>query len=181
MSKIDQIREIIKEEIIKYFEKHPYSLEEELIMENEIWLGELLDPNNTYSYSGDKGFYKYKDMSNVEFFVRLTYQPENDPYFGLKTGWFDEKGEAKYDPSTGPTVHKDSTAKDWDKRSNTVAKIYKDELLPFFEKQTQTDKIIIKPISDSRTKFTERLIKKFTPTDKFNIKYGSPTIITKKK
>lgn len=180
MDKIDQIREIIKEEIRNYFEKHSYSLEDELIMENEIWLGELLDPNNAYPYEGSKGYFKYKDMSDVGFFVRLTYQPESDPYFELKTGWFNEKGEAKYDPSTGPTVNKNSTAKDWDKRSNTVAKIYRDELLPFFEKQNLTNKIIIKPISDSRTKFTERLIKKFTPTGKFDIKYGSPTIIIKK-
>ena len=170
-----KLTEIIDEEIKNFFESNDYSLEDELILTNEIWLGELLNPNDSYKYYGRKGFFKYKDLNGVEFFAILVYQPTKNPYFELKTGWIDDNGNPKYEPSIPPVSPKASSM-DWDKRSNTVAKIYRDELLPFFKSQKLSDKIIIKPISNSRMKFAERLVKKFTDKKQFKIEYKTKEI-----
>jgi len=169
---------IINKEINEFFESNDYSLEDELILFNEILLGELLNPNNAYEYSGSKGFYLYRDMNDVEFFVRLVYQPTNNPYFELKTGWLD-KGKPIYEPSI-PPVSKNSSAKDWDKRSDTVAKIFKDEIIPFFKKQELADSIVFKPVSNSRIKFASRLVDKFVDKKEFEIIKKSKTLIIKK-
>lgn len=174
-----KLSKILNEEVENYFKNNPYSLKDELTLINEIILSELLDPNNYYDYKGKKGLYTYKDINNVTFFVRLTYQPVNPPHFEFKTGWINDEGKPQYEPSIPPISPK-SSAVDWDKRSNTVAKIYRDELLPFFENQDLTNIIVIKPISRSRMLFAERLVKKFTSEEKYNIEYGSPIIITKK-
>jgi hypothetical protein len=163
------------------FQNSNYSELDEINEINETILSELLDPDNSYEYKQYiKGLWTYYDMNNVEFFVRIVYQPiTNGAHFELKTGWFDNKGKPQYEPSIPPTSPK-SSAIDWDKRSNTVAKIYRDEVLPFFEKQNLSDLLLIKPISSSRMKFAERLVKKFTSIDQFDIEYGSPLIIKKK-
>jgi hypothetical protein len=178
--KHSELRLLIKEEISKYFETHPYSLETELILENEIWIGELLNPDTAYPYEGSKGYYEYKDVSGDTFFARLVYQPPpSGPFMEFKTGWINDKGVAQYEPAVPPNS-KNSSAIYVTKRSDTVAKIYRDEILPFFEKQDLTNTMVIRPISTGRMKFAERLVKNFTPTDKFDIEYGSPLIITKK-
>lgn len=173
---IDQLQELIKTEIKLILKSNELSDSELWLTENAILLGELLNPNEAYSYTGTKGWFKYNDMYNNTFFVRLTYQPTKNPYFELKTGWYDINGNAKYDPS----VPENSSAMDWDKRSNTVAKIYRDEILPFFDNQMLCNKIIFKPISVSRYQFSKRLIYKFT-SDKYQIKENYPheIIITK--
>lgn len=177
--KLEKLRNIIKEELQKHFEIHSYSLEDELIMENEIMLGELLNPDNSYSYEKvSKGFFTYNDLNGVKFFVRAAYVPEPQNYFEFKTGWFDENEKITYEPATPPTSP-NSSALDWDKRSDTVAKIYRDEILPFFKQQNLTDIMVIKPISSSRMKFAERLVKKFTP-EGFEVEFKSKEIIIKK-
>jgi hypothetical protein len=163
--KKSELRQLIKEEIETHFKSNEYCLEDEFIMTNEILLGELLNPDNAYPYIQiGKGIWSYKDMSDVEFIVRLAYQPVEEPYFEFKTGWLDENNKIKYEPSI-PSVSKNSTALDWDRRTDTVAKIYRDEIIPFFKQQTLTNTIAIKPISISRMKFAERLVKKFTPSE----------------
>jgi len=174
---MEYLKKIIQKEIKEYFEKNKYSEQVEFEMINEITLGELLDPNNSYPYSSPmKGLWVYKDANGVNFFARIVYQSTFNPHFEFKTGWFDETKDnrATYDPPIPPN----SSAIDWDKRSNTVAKIYRDEVLPFFEKQTISNTLRIKPLSDSRMKFAQRLVKKFTPVDKFDIDYGLFTVIT---
>jgi len=177
--KLNNLKKIVKEELQKHFKSHPYSLEDELIIENEVMLGELLNPNNSYPYEKvSKGFFTYEDLNGVKFFVRAAYTPGPQNYFEFKTGWFDENGKATYEPST-PPISPNSSAIDWDKRSDTVAKIYRDEILPFFKQQTLTDVMVIKPISSSRMKFAERLVKKFTPED-FTIEFKDKEIIINK-
>ena len=67
------LKNIIREELDNYFNTNPYSeLDEWLIME-EIIIGELLNPDYAYPYQGEKGYYEYKDMNDVTFFVRMTY------------------------------------------------------------------------------------------------------------
>jgi hypothetical protein len=166
--KAKALQELIKSEIKEFFKSNKYSLEDELILESEIILSELLDPEDSYEYEGSKGLYYYRDANNVRFFVRLIYQPLSDPHFELKTGWVNKQGKPQYEPST-PPISPDSSAIDLDKRSNTLAKIYRDELLPFFKQQDLSDKIIIKPISPSRSRFSRMLINKFTPKEDFTI------------
>jgi len=176
--KLNNLKQTIKKELKKYFEKNPYSLKDELIIENEILIGELLNPNNSLPYEGKKGFYTYEDPSGVIFFVRINYAPEPLNYLEFKTGWFDENEKATYEPSA-PYGNTKTSAKDINTRSDTVAKIYRDEILPFFKQQTLTDLMVIKPISSSRMKFAERLVKKFTPNE-FKIEFKDKEIqITK--
>ena len=177
--KPSELRQLIREEIDLFFKKNKYSLEDELILTNEIILSELLDPTDYYSFEGSKGFYTYKDNNEDEFFVRLTYQPSNDKqYFELKTGWFDEKGHPKYEPSIPPYSPKSSGIY-LQKRSNTVAKIFKDEIIPFFKQQNLSNMMIIRPISASRARFSRMLINNFVSKNEFNIDLEN-LIITKK-
>ena len=163
--KLNNLKKLIKEELKEYFKTNPYSLKDELIMENEIMLGELLNPDNSLPYEKvSKGFFTYEDPNGVKFFVRAAYVPEPQNYFEFKTGWFDENGKATYEPSV-PYGNQNTSALDINTRSDTVAKIYRDEILPFFKQQTLTNIIVIKPISSSRMKFAERLVKKFTPNE----------------
>lgn len=166
--KLKDFQESIKNEITEFFKHNKYSLEDELILENEIILSELLDPEDSYDYEGNKGLYYYKDINNVPFFVRLTYQPISNPYFELKTGWLDKSKKPQYEPST-PPISPDSSSIDLDKRSNTLAKIYRDEILPFFKNQKLSNKMVIKPISPSRSRFSRMLINKFTPREDFDV------------
>lgn len=173
-----ELQKLIQKEVEEFFKQNPYSLEDELILENEIIISELLDPESSYEYEGRKGLYYYEDVNNVTFFVKLTYQPLSDPYFELKTGWIDKQGRPQYEPST-PPISPNSSAIDLDKRSNTVAKIYRDEILPFFKKQELANKIIIKPISASRSRFSRMLISKFTSNRDFTINLENLTVYKK--
>ena len=126
------------------------------LFETYYLLGELLDPNNFYQYKEEKirNLWTYNDIMENKFFIRLTYTPVQVPYFELKTGWLD-KGKPRYD------LPDNITAKDWDKRSNTVAKIYRDEVLPRFIKQNNVDILKIIPNDIKRYQFSIRLVNKF--------------------
>ena len=174
---MDKIREIIREEINSYFKTNPYSLKDEIIIESEVILGELLNPDNALSYKGDKGWFYYTDPNGVEFFVRAFYNPVRE-YFELKTGWINDLGKPQYEPSI-PYGNEKTSAKDIHSRSDTVAKIYRDEILPFFDNQNISDILVIDPISSSRGKFAERMVKKFTPINKYDIEYDRMIIIRK--
>jgi hypothetical protein len=177
--KLDNLRKIVKEELQKHFKSHPYSLEDEMVITNEVMLGELLNPDNSLPYEKvSKGFYTYEDPNGVKFFVRAAYTPEPQNYFEFKTGWFDQNGKATYEPSV-PYGNQETSALDINSRSDTVAKIYRDEILPFFKQQTLTDTMVIKPISSSRMKFAERLVKKFTLED-FTTEFKDKEITIKK-
>jgi hypothetical protein len=177
--KLDNLRKIVKEELQKHFKSHPYSLKDEMVITNEVMLGELLNPDNSLPYEKvSKGFYTYEDPNGVKFFVRAAYTPEPQNYFEFKTGWFDQNGKATYEPSV-PYGNQETSALDINSRSDTVAKIYRDEILSFFKQQTLTDTMVIKPISLSRMKFAERLVKKFTPED-FTTEFKDKEITIKK-
>lgn len=178
MSKIERLRSIVQEEIKSFFQNHPYTLMDRFILENEIIIGELLNPDNALPYKGDKGWFYYTDPQGVEFFVRAFYNPIRD-YIELKTGWLDENGNPTYEPSI-PYGNEKSHTKDIHSRSDTVAKIYRDEILPFFDSQNLSNTLIIDPISPSRSKFSERLANKFTPQGKYDIEKDGLKIIIRK-
>jgi hypothetical protein len=153
-------------------------LTEDWELNESIIMGELLNPDESFSYEGDKGLYFYKDSSDNEYFVRLAYQVTESPYFEFKTGWFEgnDRSKPRYDPALPPNV----TALDNNKRGNTVAKIYRDELIPRFEQNDLSNKLVIKPISSSRYQFSIRLVKKFTPSN-MEVIEDYPNSITIKK
>lgn len=114
-----------------------------------------------------KGLFTYEDSLGNLYFVRMTYQPTDSPYFKTKIGWFEDNNLSK--PKYEPNLPPNSTSLDNIKRRNTVAKIYRDEILPLFLQNSKlSNKLIIKPISNSRFIFSQRLIQNNTPKD-FNV------------
>ena len=177
--KLDNLLEIVRKELKEYFKTNPYSLKDEMLMETDILIGELLNPNNSLPYKGQKGFYTYEDPNGVIFFARVYFNPSRE-YLEFKTGWLDEDGKATYEPSV-PYGNEKTSIKDINSRSDTVSKIYRDEILPFFDNQNLSNMLVIDPISSSRSKFAERLVNKFTPKEKYNIEKESNMIIINKK
>ena len=169
---LSELKIMVDTEIQKYLSENESNLSEELLIESNVLLGELLNPENSYEYDGSRGWFHYDDINVNTYFVRLAYQPTSTPFFELKTGWYDKNNVPWYDPPVAPNT----TAIDWDKRSNTVAKIYRDEIIPFFKSQNLSDLMVFNPISTSRYNFSIRLIKKFTPKE-FRIEEYYPTQI----
>ena len=168
--KKSELKQIIKEEISKI----DLSLDEQFLFENYILLGELLNPENSYEYSESilRGMWEYFDVNNNLFFVRIVYQPTRIPHFELKFGWF-ENNDYKF-PKYDPSVPENSSVFDWDKRSNTVAKIFRDEVIPFFKKQNLTNELKICPLEIKRYLFAIRLVKKYIDLDEFDITENKP-------
>lgn len=160
---VPKIFDLIKEISSKF------SLEEHLLQENETILGELLDPENHYPYTGSKGMYKYQDQNGNWFFVRMIYQPiGKHPFFELKTGWINKEGRPQYEPHIPPYSEK-SSAIYLQKRSDTLGKIFRDEILPFFKSQDLSNTLVIWPISASRSRFSKIMINKFVSKEDFNV------------
>ena len=73
----------------------------------------------------------------------------------------------KYDPQLPPSA----IGMDNLKRRNTIAKIYRDEIIPYFkEKSSLSNTLTINPISDLRYTFSKRLVQNYTPKD-FDVQY----------
>jgi hypothetical protein len=170
---IDIINQIQQNPDFLSLSNHPESSDQNLF-ETYTILGELLNPDNAYLYQQQtKDLWIYNDIEENTYFVRIIFQPTNQPHFELKTGYFDKNNKPQYDPA----VPENSTGKDWDKRSDTVAKIYRDEIIPYFLNQSLSNILTIKPLEIKRYQFSVRLINKFTPTDKIDIKYNKPQSI----
>ncbi len=169
--------DFLKKEInkLELLEGHEFNILEYNLFQTYITLVELLNPNDSYQYKKvDKGWFRYFDIMENIYDVRITYQSGIDPYFELKTWWYDENDKPIYKEL--PT---NSSAQDWDKRSNTLAKIYIDEVIPFFKKNiSYCSKLVYKPVDQQRYYFAKRMIEKFTPKE-FEIveKYPKEIII----
>lgn len=142
-------------------------LKEQLLSINDILLFEFLNINNYYNYSGNKGLYFYQDENDITYFVRMVFYDDTIPYFEIKTGWLDKDNNPIYNPIAPKNISKEKS--NLNKKSNTIAKIYKDELLPFFDSQNIANKIVFNPISESRKRFCKILINKFTDPQKYKI------------
>lgn len=171
--KLSDIYNKIKQETLNLSEKEEWEISESIL------LGELLDPEGEiFEYNKYKGFWVYEDSLKNLYFVRLSYNPTSEPFMEFKTGWFENNDltKIKYDPNLPSNV----TSMDSNKRTNTVAKIYKDEVLDLFKRQNLTKKLIINPISESRYKFAIRMVNKLTPKEfKIEETYPKQIIITK--
>lgn len=177
------MRELLEETILELKEKNQYSPSdwyEENLFETNILLGELLNPNNAYPYEEvSVGLWKYQDSDENTFFARIVLQPIRDDYeyFEFKTWWIDKNGRRVYGE-----LPLNTTAKDWDRKSDTIAKIFRDEVLPLFKKLGRSDMLKILPISKSRFAFTTRMVKKFVNKNDFEIIEDFPKeVIIKKK
>ncbi len=138
------------------------------IFESYYIIGELLNPNNAYEYYNHNtinNMWCFTDDHSGEFFVRLVYQPTTKPYFEIKMGWLDV--DDKND------IYKRSSKREIDsRRSDTVAKIYKNEILKSFidvSNKLNCNELKIKPLDIKRYQFSIRLINKFTDMNIFDI------------
>lgn len=172
--KLIQILDELKLDLQKKGYYDNMSIIEENLMDTHVMLAELLNPNNAYEYrqSNISNMYLFTDMYDNTFFVRLAFQPIGDGYFEVKSGWLDENQKAQY-----KKLPVNSSGQDWDTRSDTVAKIYRDEIVPFFEKQTTIDTMVFKPIDLQRYYFSLRMINKF-PVDNYTVIENKPTKIS---
>ena len=141
-----------------------------LFEEEDKLMVEVVNPDGErfeYEESNIKGLYTYKDSLDNLYFARITYSPSSPPRFEFKVGWFEDNdiSKPKYDPQLPPNT----TSMDDLKRRNTVAKIYRDEILPYLkDNQKLAKQLDINPISQSRYIFSQRLIQHHTPSE-YNI------------
>jgi len=155
-------------------------LTKEIFFEEEDQLMvEVVNPDGEifkYKKSNIKGLFIYEDSYNNLYFARIFFNPiDNNPHFEFKTGWFEDNNMSK--PQYNPHLPPNSTGIDNLKRRNTVGKIYRDEILPFFKQnQNISNRLYIKPLSHSRHIFSQRLVKNHTPKD-FNIEEMGETLV----
>lgn len=172
--KISELARIIKEEITTLIPLSDTQLWE---IEENVILGELLDANGeTFKYTKTgKGIFTYVDSLDNLFFARINYSAVAKPFFEFKTGWFLDNDISK--PRYEPSLPQNVTSKDLNIRTNTVAKIYHDEVIPYFKTQTLSDILTVRPISQARYQFAIRLVKKYTPKE-WQIIEDAPKLIT---
>lgn len=160
MDIIDILERLIK----KVKEKGQYDVKnqiDESLLVTELLLGELLDPENSYDYKEKSGIYYYQDSENIRFCVRMTYNPGRVNFCELKTWWVEpETKKIVYDYLPPNTSGFEQT-----RRSDTTAKIFRDEILPKFKSQTFSNLLVFNPVNSKRFQFSLRLIKKFIPKD----------------
>ncbi len=147
---------------------------ETLLEEEDQLMAEIVNPDGEqfqYEELNIKGLYTYEDSRGNLYFARIFTQPTNPPHFEFKVGWFEDNSinKPKYEPQLPPSA----IGIDNLKRRNTIAKIYRDEIIPYFkEKSSISNFLIINPISDLRYTFSKRLVQNWTPKD-LNIQYDN--------
>jgi nicotinic acid mononucleotide adenylyltransferase len=145
-----------------------------LLEEEDKLMAEVVNPDGEhfqYQESNTKGLFTYRDSQDNLYFARIFYQPTSNPHFEFKVGWFKDNDLSKpqYDPQLPPSA----IGADNLKRRNTIAKIYRDEIIPYFKKNLSlSNTLTINPISDLRYTFSKRLVQNHTPKD-FDIQYDN--------
>lgn len=157
--KHSQLKQLIREELSKVVIDSDYvvlSPIDQNLFESYWMLGELLNPNNSYEYKElGNGYWVFEDSRGYEYFVRVVHQPVNDGYFEVKMGWVDLPKQEKYLQQPAREIDEG--------RSDTIAKIYRDEVIPFFLNQNLNSTLIISPLDIKRYQFSKRLVQKYTP------------------
>jgi len=154
------------EEVTSLNENKPIT-KETLLEEEDKLMAEVVNPDGErfkYEESNIKGLYTYKDSKNNLYFARVFYQNTPNPHFEFKVGWFEDNDMSK--PKYEPQLPLNTTGMDNLKRRNTVAKIYRDEVLPYLkDNQKLAKQLDINPISDLRYAFSKRLVQRHTPQE----------------
>jgi len=160
MKLMDILDEIILE--IKQKKQYPYTEDwEKNWLFSNLMLSELLNPNNAYEYKNHNNeIWSFIDSTDIKFCAIMNYTPGKVNFCEFKTWWID--------PETNKRIYNylpQTTSMDWDKRSDTVAKIFRDEVIPRFKNQKFANILIINPIDSQRYQFSLRMIKKFIPKE----------------
>lgn len=169
--KKSELRKIIREEISKIKSNSDFnqlsSPTDKNLFESYWLLGELLNPDNSFKYSEEKtNFWVFTDNQGYDFFVRMVFQPvSTGDYWEIKMGWLDLEGQEKYLQQKARGID--------EQRSNTIAKIFRDEIIPKFTNQNYSNTLIIKPLDIKRYQFSLRMVTKFTPKE-LKIKENKP-------
>lgn len=138
-------------------------------------MGGLLNPDNAFEYTKVNNFlFTYKDSLNNVYFLQLIKEPFNR-YHEILIGWFDSNNKMIFEPALPTNID----SKDNNKRGNTVAKIFRDELLPLIEKNNFC--FSIKTMDNKRNAFSKRLLLKFFNTDKNVLKEFKNNFFVSKK
>lgn len=142
-----------------------------------LMLVELLNPSNAYEYVNQKNeIWYFTDATDIKFYaIMVAYPGKIEPFYEFKTWWID--------PDTNQRVYTklpDTTTRDLDRRSDTVAKIFRDEIIPKFKNQTYAEILVFNPADSPRYHFSLRMIKKFIPKD-WEIEENYPKRITIRK
>lgn len=140
------------------------SWHEQNLYENYEIVSELLDANNAYEYEKvGRATWKYEDVMKQDFYVRINYIPDigdkDSSYLEFKTYWTNDDGKPMHSDFNGK-----STSQDLNRRSDTVSKIYRDEVIPFFKNQDLTTELRVIPVDSIRYRLFKMMVKKYTPT-----------------
>ena len=157
--KKSKLKQLIKDEFKKILDYPTYgelNLVDKNLFESYWLLGELLNPEYSYPYEQEmNGYWVFKDNRGYEFFIRLVFQPVDKGYWEVKMGWVDLPSQSKYLRQPAREID--------EKRSDTIAKIYRDEIISFFINQDFNNILKVIPLDIKRYQFSIRLVKKFTP------------------
>ena len=126
---------------------------------SNLMLSELLNPNNAYEYKNHKNeLWYFDDSTDIRFCAFMNFNPGKTPFCEFKPWWVDPTTNRRIYDHLPPT-----TSRDWDRRSDTVAKIFRDEIIPKFKNQTYANLLVINPVDSQRYQFSLRMVKKFIP------------------
>ena len=178
-----KIQKEIQREILRYRIPRTLNKNDKRHLSDSVYLAELLNPDgNIFKYKKYKeGVWDYFDSKKNLFFVnlqRFSLQGFEKTWYEFKTGWYNNNNHN--DPRFSPSLPPITTGMDMMKRTNTIAKIYRDEILPFFEKDDESNLMTILPIDIQRYQFAIRLVKKLTPKQ-FKVVEKYPDVILVKK
>lgn len=157
----DILNELIDEHNIKG-QYNPTDSLDEANISTALLLGELLNPENAYPYFYDRGLYRFKDDDGIVFSAIMNSSPSKiEPFCEFKTFWNEPNSRV-------PIYNKlpqNSSGIVGSRRSDTVAKIFRDEIIPKFKNQNFANILVINPVNYQRYLFSIRMIKKFIPKD----------------
>ena len=145
-------------------------------LHTNLMLSELLNPNNAYEYINHKNeIWTFKDTNGIQFCAFMSATPGKPPFYEFKTWWVDPETKKRIYNYLPPV-----SSIDWDKKSDTVAKIFRDEIIPKFKNQSFADLLVINPVDSQRFQLSIRMVKKFIPKEWEIIEKFPKQIIIKK-
>jgi hypothetical protein len=139
------------------------SWEKQDLYETYAIISEFLDAENAFDYRKvGKATWEYEDSLKNAFYVKLTFVPglssENESYLELKSYWTNDQGKPMYSDFNGK-----SSSVDLQRSSDTTAKIFRNEVIPFFDSQSISKELRIVPVDPVRYRLSKMMVKKYAP------------------
>lgn len=156
------------------------SWEKQDLYETYAILSEFLDAENAFDYlKVGKTTWEYEDSLKNSFYVKLTFVPKfsnsEEPYLELKSYWINDRGKPMYSDFNGK-----SSSIDLQKKSDTTAKIFRDEVLPFFDHQNIAKQLRIIPVDPIRYRLSKIMVKKYLSSN-YDVDFEAKYILVRKK